>query len=75
MYQIGSGLGSLSQQAYKKFGESVLAEDGVEGNQPCCKLCVQVLQEASEPAEARQVGPLWLIRNAILPKRHARGKL
>lgn len=75
MYQIGSGLGSLRKQEYKKFGKSVLAEDGVEGNQPCCKLCVQVLQEASEATEVRQVRPRWLIRKAILPKRHIRGKL
>lgn len=67
MYQIGSGLGSLRKQAYKKFGKSVLAEDGGEGNQPFCKLHVQVLQEESEPTEGRQVGPLWLIRKAVLP--------
>lgn len=75
MYQIGSGLGSLRKQAYNKFGKSVLAEDGAEGIQPCCKLCVQVLQKASEPTEGRQVGPLWLIRKALLPKRHVRGEL
>lgn len=31
MYQIGSGLESLRKQAYKKFGKSILAEDGGEG--------------------------------------------
>lgn len=40
VYQIGSGLESLRKQAYKKFGKSVLAEDGGEGKstllQPEC---------------------------------------
>lgn len=58
MYQIGSGLESLRKQVYKMFGKSVLAEDDGERNQPCCKLCVQVLQEESEATEGRQVGPL-----------------
>lgn len=41
----------------------VVAEDGREGNQPCSELCVQVLEEESEPAEGCLVG------SSIAPKK------